>query len=232
MGQGQTDRRIEEQVWRALGWDSRVEDEGLGVQVRDGMATLLGTTPSYASKLAAEEAVQQVPGIVDVVDQVEVVVPAADRHEDAEIADAIETTFQWNPLVPAERIRCAVVDGWVTLGGTVDLLCESKDAERAVYGLEAVRGVSNEIRIGGPDVDSRVLRREIMDALERHARREATRIEIRVDAADVTLSGRVDSWSEKRTVLGVASHAPGVRAVHDALMIDQYSAGAPVRRVG
>jgi len=37
------------------------------------------------------------------------------------------------------------------------------------------------------------------------------------------LTGAVNSWDEKKAVLGSVSHAPGVTAVHDHLFIDPYS---------
>lgn len=232
MSQEKSDRNLEEQIWQALSWDSRVEEEALGVRVRDGIVTLFGTTSSYAKKLAAEEAAHRVPGVLDVADQVEVVVPGGRRHPDAEIANAVRATFEWDTLVPDERIQCTVADGWVTLGGSVELLREFDDAERAVFSLEGVRGVINNIEIEVQQVDPDVLRQQIVDALEHHAQQEAADLVIRVDDADVTLSGRVDSWSEKQAVLGVVRHAAGVREVHDALIIDQYGTGSRPHETG
>ncbi len=232
MSQEKSDRGLEDLVWQALSWDSRVEEDALGVRVRDGIVTLFGATSSYAKKLAAEEAAHRVPGVLDVADQVEVVVPGGRRHPDAEIANAVRATLEWNTRVPDERIQCTVADGWVTLGGRVALLRESDDAERAVCSLEGVRGVLNNIEIGMQRVDPDAIRQEIVDALELHAQQEAAGLVIRVDDTDVTLSGRIDSWSEKQAVLGVVRHAAGVREVHDALVIDQYGTASSVRETG
>jgi len=52
-------------------------------------------------------------------------------------------------------------------------------------------------------------------------------VKITVEGGRVTLSGKVDSWSEKRSILGLVSHSPGVREVADGLDIDPYGTGAP-----
>jgi osmotically-inducible protein OsmY len=62
----------------------------------------------------------------------------------------------------------------------------------------------------------------IEDVLERRADREAHRIQVKVDNGEVTLTGAVNSWEEKRAILGAISYAPGVTAVHDHLFIDPY----------
>jgi osmotically-inducible protein OsmY len=41
----------------------------------------------------------------------------------------------------------------------------------------------------------------------------------------VTLTGAVKSWDEKKAILGAVSHAPGVTAVRDHLLIAPYDVG-------
>jgi osmotically-inducible protein OsmY len=45
---------------------------------------------------------------------------------------------------------------------------------------------------------------------------------MQVQDGTVTLVGTVDSWAEKRAVLGAVEHAPGVQAVDDQLLIMPY----------
>jgi osmotically-inducible protein OsmY len=63
------------------------------------------------------------------------------------------------------------------------------------------------------------IRKEVLDELEWD---EARHIRVQVEEHSVTLSGKVDSWLEKRAVLGIVSHTPGVRRVDDALEVDPY----------
>jgi osmotically-inducible protein OsmY len=124
---------------------------------------------------------------------------------------------EWDVYVSDERITSTVTDIWVTLEGTVDLLREREDAERAVRRLAGVRGVHNKIAVVARQVDPAAVRTAIEGALARHAKHEARHIAVTVEDGIVTLSGRVGSWAEKRAVLGLVSHTPCVRAVNDHL---------------
>jgi osmotically-inducible protein OsmY len=96
------------------------------------------------------------------------------------------------------------------------------DAERAVSNLLGVRGLINSIRVCMP-VEPERIKFLIEDVLERRADREACRIRVKVDEGEVTLTGAVNSWDEKKAILGAVSHTPGVNALHDHLFIDPYS---------
>ena len=137
--------------------------------------------------------------------------------------------LEWNVLVPADEIYSTVSDGWVTLAGDVEYYRERVDAERAVSHLSGVRGVTNSIRICMP-VEPERIKFLIEDVLERRADREACRIRVKVDEGDVTLIGAVNSWDEKKAILGTISHTPGVSALHDHLFIDPYSLRFEVAR--
>jgi osmotically-inducible protein OsmY len=83
--------------------------------------------------------------------------------------------------------------------------------------------VTNKITVSAPVEPERV-QFLIEDVLERRADREAKRIKVKVDEGEVTLTGSVKSWDEKKAILGAISHAPGVTAVRDHLFIDPYDA--------
>ncbi len=142
---------------------------------------------------------------------------------DSEIAQAIRHPLEWNVLVPSNKIHSTVTRGWVTLEGEVEYYSERADAERAVSHLSGVRGVTNKIVVCCPVEPERV-KFLIEDVLERRADREAKRIRVSVDEGEVTLTGAVKSWDEKKAILGAVSHAPGMSVIHDHLFIDPYDA--------
>ncbi len=214
-----SDEAIKHAVERELGWDTRVEEAEIGVAVHERVVTLTGTVSSYAEKLAAEQAAHRVPGVLDVANDIQVRVPGSLTRGDPDIAQAVRHALEWDVLVPDERIRSTVSGGWVTLEGDVDLLRERDDAERAVQRLAGVRGVHDKIEVRSRTVAPDAIRRAIEEALERRAEREAERIQVSVSEGVVTLSGNVSSLPEKRAILGLVSHTPGVRAVNDQLHI-------------
>jgi osmotically-inducible protein OsmY len=194
----------------------------VGVEVDDGVVTLTGTVSSWAKRHAAQDAAHRVAGVLDVANDIEVKLPGSLLLTDTDIARAVRETLRWDVFVPDQRIQSTVWEGIVTLGGTVDLLSEREDAERAIRNLTGVRRVINKITVVGArrPATSPEVRSAIEAALERRAQRKAQRIRVDVNGGRVALAGRVRSWDEKRAVLGAARYIPGVEAVEDVLLID------------
>lgn len=217
-----SDGEIKNQVLRELKWDSRIGWSKIEVEVMQGVVTLTGVVSSYAQKLAAQDAAHRISGVLDVANDIEVKPAGTFVRSDADIALAVRHVLLWDALVPDERIKSTVSDGWVTLEGDVDFWHQRQDAEQTVLRLEGVIGVTNQIKVAPKRVDPMELREEIECALEQRADREAERLRIEVHDGEVDLFGRVHSWQEKRAVIGSISHAPGVTAIRDHLRIDPY----------
>ena len=217
-----SDRDLKQRVLREMKWDSRIDWASINVEVNDAVATLTGAVPSYAQKIAAQDAAHRVAGVLDVANDIEVMPLDRLIRTDSEIAGAVRNALEWDALVPNELIQSTVSDGWVTLEGEVDYWRERSDAERAIRQLAGVIGVINKITIRKQEVNAKQLREEIEFALERRADREAERLRIDINNGVVDLWGRVHSWQEKRAVLGSISHAPGVTQVRDHVRIDPY----------
>jgi osmotically-inducible protein OsmY len=222
MERRKTDYEIKQQVLRELKWDSRIAWAQIGVEVHDGLVTLSGVVSTYAKKATAQQAAHRVAGVLDVANEIEVKPTGTFARTDQEIARAVRHTLEWDALVPDDRIRSTVSDGWVTLEGDVDVWREREDAEKSVLRLAGVVGVIDKITIVPRDIDPEELREEIEEALETRADREADRLRIEIKNGAVELWGRVHSWQEKRAVLGSVGHLPGVMAVKEHLRIDPY----------
>jgi osmotically-inducible protein OsmY len=219
MAANRIDQEIEKEVETELQWElGRATDE-IGVKAHAGLVTLTGSAGSYATKLAAQDTAHRVAGVTDVANDIQVRVSQSNIRSDPEIARAVRSALEWDVLVPDDRIVSTVSDGFVTLDGTVESLMERNDAEYVVRRLAGVRGVHNGINVLPPRVESEDLQNKIEEALERRAVREADRIQVSVENGKVTLSGQVQSWDEKRAIIGLVSHAPGVKFVNDHLAI-------------
>lgn len=217
-----SDREIQQDVFRELRWDSRVDQTEVGVEVEEGIVTLSGTVNSYAKKLAAREAAHRVVGVLDVADDIQVRTPGGRDRTDTEIAQAVRAALEWDAFVPDQKIRSTVAEGFVTLEGEVATLREKEDAGAAVRKLIGVREVRNRLLVAAVKVDPVRLRKSIEEALERRAEREAERIRVRVEDGTVVLEGKVRTWPEKQAILGAVSHAPGVREVTDKLAVNPW----------
>jgi osmotically-inducible protein OsmY len=216
-----SDEEIKSEVLFQLGWDTRVRQVEVGVAVAKGIVTLTGKVDSYAKKVAAKEAAHRVRGVLDVANEIEVYIPGTERHTDPEIARAVRHALDWDVLVPPDRIHSTVDKGWVTLEGDVEYYSELLAAERVVHSLAGVHGVTNNIVVSAT-VDPEKVKIVIEDVLALRADREANRIRVTIEGGEVTLSGAVNSWDEKKAIIGAVGHSPGVTDIRDHLFIDPY----------
>jgi osmotically-inducible protein OsmY len=214
-----SDDEIQHDVLRELSWDTRIGPAEVGVQVHHGVVALTGTVSSWAKKIAAEEAAHRVGGVLDVANEMSVRVSDGAAPTDSEIAEAVRNALQWDVFVPDNRIASTVTEGNVTLTGLVDTYMQREDAGRAVRNLAGVRIVFNEIAVQAGQITPEKLREAIQDALERHADREAARLQIDIEGGRVTLRGNVESWRERAAVVGAVTGTRGVEEVVDRLRI-------------
>jgi osmotically-inducible protein OsmY len=214
------DTQIHQAVLEELRWDPRVDETDVGVEVDDGVVTLTGSVTSWAKRVAAEEAVRRVAGVLDVANDVKIKTAGGSIRSDTEVARAVRHALEWDVFVPDERITSSVSDGWVRLEGIVERWSEREDAERAVRNLTGVKNVLNNILVEPPATVSSDVRRHIEKALERRTEREVRRIRIDVRDGVVTLSGAVGSPAERRSIVGAARFTSGVRSVEDKLHVE------------
>jgi osmotically-inducible protein OsmY len=211
-----SDLGIKQDVSDELLWEPAVDAAAIGVEVDHGVVTLTGHVQSYTEKLAAEHAAERVAGVRGVVQKIEVRLPGT--HADEDIAQAARSALEWHASLPSNRIEVLVENGWVTLSGEVDWPYQSELAARAVGTLRGVGGLINRLKIKERLVPTDVTQ-QIGAALRRHAEREASHIQVSVQGSTVTLSGRIDSASERRAAMGAAWSAPGVTEVIDHLQL-------------
>lgn len=218
--QSKNDEQIKHRVESELKWDTRTWNLDIQVEVSDGIVTLTGVIPSYAQKVAAQDAAHRVQGVLDVANDTIVKIPH--ERSDEEIAHSVRKILEWDVLVPDPQIKSTITDGWVKLEGTVNTLSQKEDAARAVKNMAGVIGITNNLEIESQIAKPEDLRKKIEEALERRATREADSLRIVVEGGEVTLSGRVHSWRERRAVLGSINNTPGVKRVIDNLRIEPY----------
>jgi osmotically-inducible protein OsmY len=213
-----TDEQIQRDVLSELKWDARVQPNEIGVAVKDGIVTLMGSVDSLVKKWAAEEAALRVRGVRGVANEIEVKLPISAERTDSDIATAALNALKWDALIPEDRVKVSVSKGWVTLEGEVDWNYQRHDAEWAVPRLTRVRGVTNLIKVK-PQATPSELKKKIEDALVRSAETDAQHITVEVQGSKVILSGTVRSWVEKREAERVAWSAPGITSVDNRIVI-------------
>ena len=213
-----TDHQLKLDVTAELAWDPAIKADAIGVAVKDGIVTVSGHIDTYAEKRAVEKALRRVSGVKAIALELDVKLSARHKRNDTELAAAIENALKWNSVVPADKVRVTVDNGWVTLAGELDWDYQRTSVEKMVRPLIGVVGVNNDITLK-PRVTPAGVTSSIEDALKRQAEREAKRVQIEINGTTVTLRGNVHSWQERDAAAGAAWAAPGVRAVINELRV-------------
>ncbi len=212
------DETIQQDVLQELGWDSRLQPNEIGVAVKDGVVTLLGTVDSYFKKDVAAEAAERVRGVKAVANDLQVRLPGMSERTDTDLARAAREALQWDVAVPSDGVKITVSNGWVTLDGDVDYDFQKRAAQRAIYRLVGVKGVSNLIA-AKPRVPVGDVKRDIEQVLVRNARTDAHNIQVEVEGRRVILRGTVASYAEKQAAEDTAWAEPGVTDIENHVVV-------------
>lgn len=213
------DKDLRQLVVDELEFEPSIDAADIGVAAENGVITLSGYVTDYAQKVTAERAAWRVKGVKGIAQKIEVRLPGDKKQNDDEIAQRALNILAWNTMVPRDRIRVKVSEGWATLSGNVNWNFQREVAESEVRKLGGVKGVTNTIQIATV-AQTTDLKRRIQDALKRHAevQADAIRVDVR-DGGTVQIDGRVDNWSELQAVKRAVWSAPGVRAIEDRLRV-------------
>lgn len=214
-----TDLQLKHDVEAELEWEPAVTASNIGVEVKDGVVTLAGHLASLGEKLAAEQAARRVGGVRALVVELDVHLPGEDVRTDEDIAHIARSILRWTAGLSEGAVQAQIEHGHVVLRGTVDYAWQSQTAVRAIAQLRGVAGVTNHIEVRNAVAPDKI-GKDILEAMRRHADREARHIQVAVHEGTVTLSGKVHSIAERAVARGAAWAAPGVRAVVDDLSVE------------
>ena len=210
-----TDIQLQQDVIAELKWEPSVNAAHIGVEVKDGIVTLVGHADSYSEKWDAERAAQRVAGVRALAVEMDVKLSTDNKRTDADIARAAGSVLQWVAYGPKSAIKVMVEDGWITLTGEVTWHYQKTAAAKSVRYLLGVKGVSDQIIIK-PVKSAGTVKSDIEAALKRRAKADIT---VDVSGSDVTLSGKVLSWSERELAGESAWGTSGVSSVANNITV-------------
>ncbi|HQT75750.1 MAG TPA: BON domain-containing protein [Rhodopila sp.] len=213
------DKALQHAVTEELEWAPHVDASRIQVAVHDGVVHLSGHVASLTEKKAANRTIWHLEGVTGVRDDIVVQPAEADRHADEELSRRARQVLDWDAIIPASQIGVATEGGVITLSGTVDEAYQRAEAEQRVQHLAGVVHVENRIVIRPrPEVTAEV-GKHVRRALERHSELDSSRIVVDVQGSNVTLSGKVPSYTQRRIAENAAWAAPGVDEVMDLLQV-------------
>ena len=213
-----TDTQLQSDVIAELSWEPSINAEDIGVEVKDGIVTLAGHVGTYAEKIDAERATMRVSGVKALAVEMDVKIAGSSARNDVDIARSVDNVLQWTTYLPKNTVKIKVESGIVTLSGEVSWEFQRAAAINAIRYLMGVKGVNDQLVIK-PNLSAPAVKADIEAALKRRAQKDANEISVSVHGADVTLSGKVHSWSERELATNTAWGSPGVRSVVDKITL-------------
>ncbi|HVY79591.1 MAG TPA: BON domain-containing protein [Steroidobacteraceae bacterium] len=212
------DAEIAHNVVEELRWTPELDDKDIAVKVTDGVVTLTGFVSTLLERAAAERAAKRVVGVRALANDLEVRPLSADLRSDPDLARAAADIIERELPHSARSIRITVRDGKVTLEGCVDWAYQKTRAGDAIASLRGVRGISNLIALKGKPVAADI-RQQITAAFKRSAQIDADNVNVEINGNEVTLTGKVHSWTEREAAAEVAWCAPGVMHVKNHICV-------------
>jgi osmotically-inducible protein OsmY len=201
-----------------LFWDPKVDTVAIAVSAKAGTVTLRGTVGSLREKREAQKATQRVIGVLQVDNQLKVRLMGDEGRADADIRGDVLQALMLDGLVPS-TVDAKVLDGLVTLTGTVDWQYQRDEAEFVASNIVGALDVFNEIEIKNPQPNAGDVEESITNAFRRNATLDAEGLTVSTANGVVTVKGTVGSWAERDEAIDAAWSAPGVTAVQDDLTV-------------
>jgi osmotically-inducible protein OsmY len=196
------------------------------------------------AKLAAESIARHTIGVRDVSNEIAVatMAPVADKA----IGDRVRAALFANPITDAYEIKTQVADGTVRLIGGVDTNYERAVAADVAASIEGVKKVENELELEKPDTryvfsayldpfgplvetwtylpptasrPDADIEQEIEAELLWSPFVDANEVNVNVEQGKATLTGTVDSWSERFAATENALEG-GAIAVYNQLRVE------------
>jgi osmotically-inducible protein OsmY len=212
-----TDSDIHDDVVDELTWDAAVDARNLGVTVAAGIVTITGQLSAYTEKREAERLAEMIPGVREVIVNIDVI--TVEAFGDSELQIAVHNALRWAAYLPGDAVSARVEDGRVTLSGTVHWGFQRRNAEDAVRYMKGVKGLTNAITVANRTAPVGDIKANIEAALRRHYDAQNQHVVVSVDERVVTLSGTVSSWWHRYLTRNCAWNAPGVEDVRDHMRI-------------
>ncbi len=214
-----TDTDITADVVAELAWDPTVTAGDIEADTSNGQVTLSGTTETYFSKDAAEDAAYRVAGVRGVTNDILVDAAAYGERSDADIQSDIISALTLDMLVPLDQISVDVNDGFVTLSGNLEYFYQREAAEDDAGQIAGVLGIVDEITVTPPDMVADDVADSIADAFARNAELLDDNVTVTVDGSTAKLGGSVSTWSEYFEAEDAAWRAPGVGNVINNIFV-------------
>lgn len=141
---------------------------------------------------------------------------------DEKIQKDVMEQLKWDPFLKASEIGVAVVNGVVTLSGSVNSYSKKLAAEKAAWKVTGVKAVAEDIEVKLAPHNKRNdadIAEAILNAYKWDTAVNAEKVKIKVENGWVTLEGEVDWEFQRRAAAGAVLMLQGVTGVTNKIKI-------------
>ena len=152
---------------------------------------------------------------------------AGEQLDDSLVTAKVKTALARNPSTSAFRIDVETFRGEVQLNGFVDSADMKSSATRVARGVDGVKAVSNNLRVGpvertaGEVVDDTVITAKVKTALFADPVVAGHEVDVKTREGVVQLAGFVDSADQKSKAAELTRRIAGVKQVDNQLEVKQ-----------
>jgi osmotically-inducible protein OsmY len=191
-----TDAEIKKAVKDALLYDPRVFSFNVDVEVDNRIVTLKGKVNNLKAKRLAEQDAMNTAGVFNVRNLIKVRLLEAPADEI--IAGNVRSAIEWDPFLERHEITVIVRNKKAYIYGVVDSYFEKEHAEDVASRVFGVADVQNNITVGyvWPFKSDAKIKNDVEGQLFWSLLVDSDDIDIEVNNGVVTLTGKVNNWSE------------------------------------
>lgn len=232
------DARIESSARDSYVFHKYLKDDAITLESKDGIVTLTGTVVQDDHKFLAQETVAGLPGVISVVNRLEVAGEPVAENSDTWIGLKVKTSLLFHRNVSA-MTEVIVKDGIVTLQGEATNPAQKDLTTEMVKDVEGVQGVENEMTVAntpdqsvektigkkidamGDSVDDASTTALVKMTLLYHRSTSGLRTTVETNKGVVTLSGSAKSAAEKDLVTKYVQDVHGVKSVVNNISVEK-----------
>lgn len=214
-----SDGELTKAINDALREDPRVKESNVTVSADAGAVTLRGTVPSFQAKRAAEADARHTVGVARVRNLLKVRYPQP--VSDETLAQRVSEAFERDPFLDREDLLIDVSGGVARIYGESDTLwarTHADDVASSIDGIVDVRMYAGVESAPAPDKSDWEIAQDIEDELFWSPFVDSDQVSVSVSQGIATLSGTVDSLTERRIAEENAREGGAVGVVNELRM--------------
>jgi osmotically-inducible protein OsmY len=230
----ETDDRIEAAAKKSYVFKTYLKDDAIKTDSNNGVVTLTGTVAFASHKSLAQDTVEGLPGVKNVINELKVAGEAPAEHSDGWIATKVKSTLLFHRNVRATKTVVNVKDGVVILSGEAASMAQKELTTEYAKDVDGVKEVNNQMTVVsvpatpsetlGEKIDDASITAQVKSALMTHRSTSALKTKVSTTEGVVTVSGSAKNDAEKSLVTKLVSDINGVTTVINNMIVAPVAA--------